>query len=75
VHYMIKENLANEAGWISGDKYCNLDGQSVARYRTDKHPAIHARNSGTTRLCNPLLRNGSVNKLPRRRNDVTFKQY
>jgi hypothetical protein len=43
--------------------------------RPDKHPAIHARNNGAKRLCNPLQRNGSINTLPHRRNDVTFQQY
>jgi hypothetical protein len=32
-------------------------------------------NNGATGLCNPLLGNGSVNTLPRRRNDITLKQY
>jgi hypothetical protein len=45
--------------------------QRTARQRFDKHPAIHAHNNGKTELCNPLLGNGSVNTLPRRRNDVT----
>jgi hypothetical protein len=49
--------------------------QRTARQRLDEHFAIHARNNGTTRLCNPLLCNGSVNTLPRRRSDVTLQQY
>jgi hypothetical protein len=34
--------------------------QRTARQRIDKHPAIRARNSGTTGLCNPLLSNRTV---------------
>jgi hypothetical protein len=38
--------------------------QCTAKQRVDKHPAIHARNNGTTELCNPLLGNGSAKTLP-----------
>jgi hypothetical protein len=31
-------------------------------------------NKGTTEFCNPFLVNGSVNKLPRRRNDFPLQQ-
>jgi hypothetical protein len=57
------------------EAYNILSCKRAARQRLDKHPAMHARNIATTGLCNAFPDNGSVNKLPRRRNYVTFQQY
>jgi hypothetical protein len=58
--------------WLWFIKYCDMSThcQATARWT----PRIHARNNGTTGLCNPILGNGSVNTLPRRRNDITSQQ-
>jgi hypothetical protein len=40
----------------------------------DKQSVAKLRNNSTV-LCNPILSDGSVNRLPRRRNDVILQQW